>query len=175
MASFDIKIKGERDLLRVDDGFILKERWEKFLVDGVDEAVKVDNWTGYLSEFRSFRKVPELRSDGTSAEQTHKEYLVELKKIRSESPDKRAKRLSFFRLIYWGFTSKKSEEVMIKEKSIESLAEKIQEKFFAENPKRIVCDPLLFKGLIKSGKCNPAVLSIVESLFIQDRFAEKNL
>ncbi len=172
--TYDIRIKGFKDLLRVDDGQALKDRWEKFIEkQSTDQIVSAGDWTGRLSDITAFRKAPATRSDNEFAEIIDQEYLAELRKLRSTPVADRAKLLGMFRLLFWGFTKKKSEE----RPEVETAAIKIQEKFFTENPLRTICDPILFRPMFKrvTDACDPAVIRTFERVIRQDRFAVKNL
>jgi len=75
----------------------------------------------------------------------------------------KSKQMGFFRLVYWGFTYKKSEEVITKNGTpIEELAEKIQLEYFTKHPQKKLCDPRLYRPLMKSNTCDSAVMRILK-------------
>lgn len=177
MANYEMRVAGFKDTLQVDDGGMLKTKWEEYKTKKIkDELVEIKGWAGMLSDIKSFRNTQNSNSENTYSEQSENQYKKDLYAFRSMPVEKKAKRLGFFRLMYYGFTEKKSEEVLTNSgKPLEELAEAIQKKFFSENPKRMFCDPNLFKPLIKSEKCENAVMRIVENQIRQDKFATLHL
>lgn len=172
--NYDIRIKGFKDLLRVDDAEPLKSRWESFIKKtSTDQVVSAGDWTGKLSDITAFRRAPTLRSENNLSEEIDLEYRRELMRQRGLSAQGKATLLGLFRLLFWGFTKKKSED----RPEIEKTAMDIQEKFFMENPKRTMCDPILFRPMFArvANACDPSVLRILERVVRQDRFAEKNI
>ncbi len=172
--AYEINIRGLRDPIRSETNSI-REVWEKYIETKVDQVVQLGDWTGKLSEIKWLKKIEGSKSGYSGGERSDIEYRKDLTEKRAQTASVRAQNLGLFRLMYWGFTGKKSEEVLVKGESIEKFAEKIQQKFFEENPKKIVCDPRLFKPLIKSDKCDATVVSIIEGIVRQDAFAEKYL
>ena len=172
--NYDIKVRGFKDDVSTEDGEGLKQKWEAFMLKRAqDELVEVGGWTGLLSDIRSMRKVASSASEKSVGREEEMEYRNNLTEIRKMNPEKRAKRLGLFRLMYWGFTGKRSEEVIIKGRPVEELAIEAQAKFFKENPKRIFPDYDIFRHLIKSEKCNEAIIRIIDNQSRQDRFAAK--
>ncbi len=171
---YDVKIAGYPDLLRIDDpSDITKTRWEEFLKSRVDGMVSISGWTGRLSDIRAFRRV--AASLPHKPDSAFADYLEERRKILALTPAERAKRMGFFRLMYWTYTGKKSEEVKIKDRPLEEIVEKFQLKYFLENPRRVVCDPRMYKAFIKSPKANTFGLLTIEQIVRQDNFAARNL
>jgi hypothetical protein len=84
-----------------------------------------------LSDIRSFKPTESARSDNTTYRELDNQYRRELASCRALSPEARARRLGFFRLIYWGFTKKQCDGT-----DIERRAEELQRQFFERNPKR---------------------------------------
>lgn len=173
--AYDIKIKGFPNLVSVENGEQAKLDWENYINTKKNAVVNIGDWTGQLSDISSFRKVSGGRGkDNKTVESVAREYRANLVNFRKLSVEDKAKRLGFFRLLYWGFTREKSENVKLKDGSpIEEKAIAIQRKFFAENPKRMFCDVINFKQLIKSNECFPAVMSIMEEQIRQDVFSLK--
>lgn len=173
----EIRIAGYKELLRLEKSEGILKKWEAFKTgEGKDEIISVSDWTGLLSDIKSFRKVLPLNSSKITEEQERAEYLKGRDTILAEPADVRAKRLGFFRLVYFGFTGKKSEEVFTPSGiPIEKMAEDIQKKFFVENPRRIFCDPIFFKPIIKSKRCNEIIMRVIDTHMMQDKFAEAKL
>ena len=173
---YDLRVKGFRDAVRIDDAVgAIESKWLTYKRTGVDEAITTPEWIGTLSEIHGIRRVgpsePVAKPDTT-----HLEYMKDRTEKLSRSIAERAKDMGFFRTVYWIYTGKKSEDVQtLSGAPLESLVEKIQLKFFTENPKRTVCDPTLYKQVIKSVSANRFGLSTVEQVVRQDIFAAKNL
>jgi hypothetical protein len=168
--NYDLKIIGDNEMLRVEDGDDLKREWEQYKMSkrkDDDRIINLKNWTGSLSDIRSFRTAPASNSSNDS--NYDEQYRKDMIKLNALSPEDKAKRMGFFRILYYGFTGMKSEEVMVGETPIENYAEKIQRKFFEENPKRVYCDPFLFKPIIKSKGCDEAVMRLVNNCIIKDK------
>jgi len=70
-------------------------------------------------------------------------YKKERTQILSLTPEQRGQRIGLFELLWWGATGSKEIPEDIFKKTIQ-----IQTKFFEENPKRIFCDPILFKKFL---------------------------
>lgn len=175
-----IQITGKREPIETDydKAKKIKESWIAYKQNKKDAVVEIEEWNGTLSLIRSVDlNAYDQRnaSESKRSEEYHKEYLLGLTGARNETPEIRAKRFGFFRVIYRGFTGQDSRDIKIGEAPLESLVEKIQKKFFEENPKRVFCDPTLFHPLIKSKKCDGMVMRIIENQIRQDRFAEKYL
>jgi len=176
--SFELKISGYDDLLRLDDGGEeLLKRWKDFIAKKItDEGVEVKNWVGRLSDIRSFRRITGSGEKNKTNEEVHSDYLKKLHEFRGLSVEKKAESLGFFRFMYYGFTRKKSEEVKTSSGvPIEDLARKIQLSFFSKHPKRMYCDPILFRPIIKAQECHEAVTGVIESHIRQDAFSEAHL
>jgi len=174
--SYEIRIRGHREPTLVENnGEKLRLDWEEYQLNKTDKIVEVGSWVGKLSMIQDFKKTPSSNSNNNkSSEDPHKEYTTERNKILSMSTEERANRMGFFRLMYWGFTHKNSEDVnTLSGKSIEEFAKEIQLKFFTENPKRTLCNPILFKPLIKSEKIVGKLMPTVEQLIRQDIYMTK--
>ncbi len=171
---YDVKIAGYPDLLRIDDpSDITKTRWEEYLKSKVDGVVSISGWTGRLSDVRAFRRV--APSVANKPDSSMADYLEDRRKILALTPEERAKRMGFFRLMYWIYTGKNSEEVKIKNQPIEKIVERFQLKYFQVNPRRTVCDPRMYKAFIKSNKAHTFGFSTMEQIVRQDQFAARNL
>lgn len=167
--------------LEVSHEVALKIKNRKFGLNGQAKALANDEidlgrWAGTYGEIRSVEITSGLNSENNKHEEVDSQYRRDLMSFRKLSPQNKSKRLGFFRLLYWGFTGKNSEEVMLKNGvSLEAKATAIQEKFFAENSKRMFCDLLLFRPLIKSEKCQDSIMRILENQIRQDVFSGKYL
>lgn len=171
MASYDIIITGARDPLRVDRGVEpLIERWQLYRLKKIaDEPAKIAGWVGMLSSIKGFRPTDQVRAaSGDGGRATENEYRRQLDRMRNLQPAERANHLGFFRLIWWGFTGKRSDGT-----GVERQARDIQQQFFAQHPKRTFCDPQLFRPIIPGVSCHPSVVSIIERQIQQDKYAER--
>lgn len=175
MTYYEIKIKGMKDMLTAKkEANSLKVRWEQFMIGKeADAVVSVSGWTGTLSSIGYFKEMTNSSpASGDSVnkdwEMSHNEYLKMRDRMLKLTPEERAKDMNFFRIFYSGFTKRHSEEVKITDVLIEDYVMKIQKDFFEKNPKRILCDPDLFKVLIKSKECHPSVLNMTVGAVQQD-------
>lgn len=182
--AYDINIIGNSDPLRVEYGVgTLIERWKLFKLKKIsDEPVEIGEWVGALSAIKSFRPIEANRSNTNASRESDNEYRRDLAAIRALTPAEKAKRMGLFRLVYWGFTRKRSENA-----AVEAAAEKIQRMFFDQHPKRVFCDPILFMPIIRKGplpekkgeslggRIDAAVMRIITEQIQQDKFAEKLL
>lgn len=170
MATYDIKISGHNDLLAVVNGEKMKEDWEKYkMKKAPDVPVSIANWTGMLSDIKWFRSAKSSRADDESGVSSDREYREDLKKIRAMTPKQKSQRLGFFRVIHVGFIGEQpTDETLAK-------AQEIQKEFFDNNPQRTLCDPVNFKPILESSKCNDAAMRVIESHIRQDKFAVKYL
>lgn len=182
--AYDIHIIGNSEPLRIEhDIRFLIERWKLFKLKKIsDEPAEIGDWVGALSAIKSFRPIEANRSNTNASRESDNEYRRDLAAIRALSPSERAKRMGFFRLVYWGFTKQRSDGL-----SVEREAEKIQREFFEEHPKRILCDPIFFMPIIRKGplpekegeslggRIDAAVMRIITETTRQDKFAEKLL
>lgn len=164
---YDIKIKGLKDLVREEDhlkAFSIKKSWEQFKLGKANNSLtKIGTWEGALSDIGYFNEISAVKKNDHVVIDSQKEFLQARREFLSKGIEYRSNHLDFFRFIYWGFTKKKSEEVMIGDKPLEEYAKNIQRKFFHENPNRACCEPALFRPLIKASKCHMTVLSIIEN------------
>lgn len=96
------------------------------------------------------------------------DYMKYREKIYDSGHEARAHNMNFFKLIYQAFTN----EIELPNNLILRAVE-IQDDFFKENPKRIYCDPVLFKGLFEKGKSHSPMLRVIESLVQQDMYHAK--
>ena len=71
------------------------------------------------------------------------EYKKERTQILNLTPEQRGQRVGLFELLWWGATGTKEIPEDISDQVIE-----IQREFFRKNPKRIYCDPILFKKIL---------------------------
>lgn len=169
--AYELRVVGEREpqVIEKDDGLL--KRWEMYQQNEIEnEVVKLDSWIGKLSDIKSFKRVSGSRANNEVAQEVNKEYYKNRQEFLKLSVKDKAKRLGFFRVVYYGFTEKKSEDVVLNNgKKLEDLAISIQERFFKENPKRMFCDYQLFKPLIKSDKCLPSVIGIISNQINTDK------
>lgn len=181
--AYEIKIKGLKETMMAENHgavSVIKEKWERFMKNEIEDVlVTISGWTGTLASIVYFKETTSSASSSSSFDIAWREagekYMKERNSFLKLDPMQKAMKLGFFRMVYWGFTGEKSEEVMIKNEPIESLAIKIQEKFFRENPSRMICNPSLFKPLIKSIKCQVSIQNLIEAVITQDmRLAIKN-
>lgn len=92
-----------------------------------------------------------------------REYTDYRKRMLNKIPSQRAQNINIFKLVYQAFTEKLTPPEELQKQVIE-----IQTKFFEENPKRIYCDPLLFKSLFKGKKGNPHLMRLVANCIQTD-------
>lgn len=176
--TYDIKIVGHNEVMRLDNGEMIKADWEEYKKNrSNDRMIEVQGLTCQLSDIKWFRAVKGTGADtNKTIENVDAEYLKSIKQIRSWPLDVRAKQLGFFRMLYWGFTGKKSEEILCDGiPMLEMWAEKLQRKFFEANPKRVICDPVVFREIIDSKNCDAGVMSVLENVVRQDSFAATRL
>jgi hypothetical protein len=167
--TFDIKVIGHNELIRTERGESIKREWEAYLKTRKDALIEFGGWTGRLSEIRSIREAKTAPSASQRPNQADVEYRQELFRLRRMSPEARAQRLGFFKFIFYGFHRRNPTEKELK------MAQDIQEKFFTEHPKRIMCEPTLWRKILGEGSCNDRFLHIVENQMRQDKFAEAHL
>jgi len=115
-------------------------------------------------EQEQLAKNAEYKRKQENSDKISREYSLHRREINSQSPEQKAQRLEMFNLFYWGMTKEHNIPEDIKGKVI-----KIQTEFFKENPKRIYCDPILFRPLFegKEKVFNP-VLTIIERNVAED-------
>lgn len=171
--AYEIRIRGHREAIIVEkNAEKLRSDWEAYQINRIDKVVEVENWVGRLSLIQDFQRVRSAEADKQSnADIIHKEYMADRDKILGLTIEERASHMGFFRLVYWGFTGRRSEDIMVGDKPIEEFAKNIQRKFFTENPKRLHCDPTAFRPIIKSEKCNEKLMANLETIVRQDSFA----
>lgn len=172
--AYDIKIKGLKDLVREEDhikAMRLKNTWEAYKTGKANNSlVQVGTWEGAIADIGYFNEVATRVKSDYVVNDTQKEFLKTRREFLSKSLEDKINHLNFFRLLYWGFTRKNSESVLVGEKPIEEYVKNIQKKFFTCNPNRTMCDPVLFKPLIKNTKCHANVLSLIEGHVMQDKY-----
>lgn len=173
---YDLKLKGFPELHRVDDpAGVIETKYARYHQTKVDEVIETVGWTGPISDIRSYKRVGPS-GQAQQPDTSHIEYMKDRAEKLARPIAERAKDMGFFRMIYWSYTGKKSEDVMtLSGAPLESLVEKIQLKFFTEHPRRTVCDPILYKPVIKSVSANTFGLSTIEQVVRQDMFAARNL
>lgn len=177
--AYDIKIKGVRELVREEDhekAFQIKKKWNEYLTGkGNDCLVKIGSCECLLSDIALFNEVVTRVKNDNVVVDAQKEFLRGRKEFMQRGIQYRANHLDLFRLFYFGFTKKKSEEIEINGKPLEEYVKAVQMKFFTENPKRAICDPILWKPFIKASKCHKNVLSIVENHVQQDKYWSRRI
>jgi len=175
--AYEIRIRGHKEPVVVESNAEkLRSDWEEYQISKTDKIVEVGSWVGRLSLIQDFKKAASSSSNqDSSSYEIHRDYVKERNNILSLSPKERSERMGFFRMIYWGFTKKNSEDVKTNSGvPIEELAQKIQSDFFTKNPQRTMCDPVLFKPIINSTRSDKSTIYLAENMITQDRFAVKN-
>ncbi len=165
--AYEIRIKGDRNPIIIESNTIGEKIRQDFfdfkLKKKPDNVFTVSDFSGTLSCIGSIKMISRLKSENNASDAFYAEANKKRLETISLSPEERSKRLGFFHLVYWGFTKKRSEEVFLESgKCIEEFVYPIQRKFFEENPNRTICDPELYRPLIKSRKCDEAALRIIE-------------
>lgn len=165
--AYEIRIKGDKNAMIVESNSIGEKIRQDFfdfkLKKKPDNVFTVSEFSGTLSCIGSIKMISSLKSENKASDTFYAEARNTRKDYLSLPPEERANRMGFFRLFYWGFTKKKSEEVFLESgKCIEELAYSIQKKFFEENPMRSFCDPIFFHPLVKSKKCHDAAMRLIE-------------
>jgi hypothetical protein len=127
-----------------------------------------------LSDIKSFRSAP------TTPNITDDEFKKEWKEYvtaRKKTPEQKSKQIGFFKFLYYGFTNKDADEVVLKDgETITQKAVKIQRKFFEENPNRTIPNATIFKPLMKSNICAMPVFEIISrSVMVDKSRAKKNI
>jgi hypothetical protein len=108
------------------------------------------------------------RKKAKEAENEARAYYEYRTRVLAQSPYMRAQNLNLFKLVYQAFTGQIVPPADMREEAI-----KIQEAFFIKNPKRIYCDPALFRELIGGDGANRALLTLVETVIGQDMYYAK--
>ena len=164
----EVKIKGNPETVTIESLVAfksLKADWEAFKSGGPNKPVEVSGITTTLSEI-SYLKSGGVASGvyADSNAEIEKDYLKSRASVLSQPPSERSKYIGmgFFRFLYFGFTRQRSEDVRVGEVPIEEIADRLQTKFFIENPTRTCPDPGIFKKIIKAKTCMGNVLKIIE-------------
>ena len=141
-----IKLKGSKENIEAEklEAQAIKRIFENNNFSK-DYPIKTETWSGIKGNIDYVVITNEsIKQNGNLIV---KNYDNEYKKYRHQklslTTEQRGKNLSMFELLWWGATGKKEIPQNIADK-----AEITQKEFFAENPKRIYCDPILFKDLI---------------------------
>lgn len=174
--AYEIKIKSLKEPIRVENhgpATRIKESWERFMLHEIDDAmVTIAGWTGTLGSIVFFREIASSNASSARHDEdwrkTGEDFIINRNIFLKLSSEEKGKKLDFFRMIYWGFTQRKSENIMAGDVPIEEYAQDIQSEFFRKNPKRMLCDPAEFKKIIKSSECHSSVSSIIEGAILQD-------
>lgn len=137
-----------------------------------DDTINIGDWSGTRDQIMQTKvdwfkeNEPEIDHDKANelTRSLNKRYWEFRREINSLSPREKAMRLELFNLLYWGIVRKHNIPNDIKKKVMI-----IQEKFFEKNPKRIFCDPILFKNVFngQSKSFNPAI-KVIEMAVIED-------
>ena len=173
--AYEIRIKGHKEPIVVDkNSDKIKADWESYQDTKQDMVIEINGWTGRLSSIIDFQTVKTSQAEKEPS-RAHEEYLADRKKILDMPIEERAKNMGWFRLVYWPFTGKHSEDIYIKEIPLEKLIEEEQIKFFTENPNSIHCDISIFKKYIKSQKSNSFSINTIEQIIRQENFAKNYL
>lgn len=183
--SYELRIKGRNNLVVVsnDIGKKLIAKWEDYKRSKSDSVIEVNGWIGSISDIRDFTFAADnASSKSNQSEKVNAEYMADLTTARQQSPEKRAQSVGFFSFFFFAYTGEQPTQEE-KQKAIG-----IQTEFFTKNPKRIICDPLLFKELIKRNRSGftekegmrklpviPAILKNIQNIVAQDIFATRYL
>lgn len=178
--SYEIKIKGMNDLLMIESEDVarrVKSSWESFHSGGENCLIEIEGWEGRVSSIDYFKKSSSPRSDNSHAIDASAEYArAKIEFLKLAPADKARKAMGFFRLMYLGFTGKRSEEVLLgSAKPIEEAALGIMERFYRSNPGRYMPDPGIFKAIIRSQECSPSAMAIMERQVMSDRNYSRTL
>lgn len=91
--AFDIKVKGDREPLRIEDhekGLKIKNAWVSLkLGKGTDSVIEVSGWTGTLSDIRDFREVTNVSRASR--------FQVEYEELTPEQHEKARKHIAIIR------------------------------------------------------------------------------
>lgn len=173
--AYEIRIRGHKEPVVVENNSErLMRDWKNYQLTGKDFVVEVNSWVGKISSILDFQKVKVSEASKESS-RSHEEYIEDRKKILDMPVEERAKNMGWFRLVYWTFTGKNSEDILIKDIPLENLIEEEQLRFFSKNPKAIHCDVDIFKKYIKSNQANKFSIGVIESVIRQENFARSNL
>lgn len=142
MAEIKIKNKGY-----IEVGLLKAQQIEKMKKNPAlypaETFVDLETWQGELREITAVdTRVYHDHKNNHSFETVDREYYGNRKARLALSPYERAKFTGLFELLYKAANkTNPSPQTLVQ-------ARVLQEKFFADNPKRMYCDPLLFKPLI---------------------------
>ena len=158
-----IKLKGKGEIeVSAEDALKVKRIFDDGFQDD-DTFIQTEYWSGTKGAIKYVVIDPERQLDDGLAlvravDDGYRAYRTDKLLI---PPEERAKNLSLFSLLYWGFTGKMTATKELMDEAVE-----IQKQFFQENPKRICCSPILFKPIIRGNNditvFGQAALDIVE-------------
>lgn len=175
--SYEIKVTGLKEPIRAENHgatSVIKEKWEKFKKGEIEDIlVTISGWTGTLKSIIYFKEIKSSSASTSSFDIYYKDqrekWLKDRLSFRNLPLEIKSKQVDFFRMIYWGFTGRKSEEIKIGDTPIEEIVINIHKEFFTNNPKRTLCDPILYKKVIKSVTCHDTITSTIEKAIMEDR------
>jgi len=125
-----------------DQGKKLLQQWSDGELEG--EVIQIEGTAVKGKDIQRIETEFENKFRGDSPAQIlTRQYQKERKKIIALPPEERHKDMAMFTLLYWSFTSE------IPTKEILQTARKIQTQFFRDNPKRIHCEPIAWRELIR--------------------------
>lgn len=153
--NYEIRIKGKNDTLVVSgaQGQNLKRDWENYHKTKRNMVVEIGTWTGPISDIRDFTRVAANRSESGTTDRDMATWNHERAVVRALTPEKKAMRLGLFKFVYFVWTGvEPSADILAK-------AQAIQLQFFTDNPKRTVCNPVLFRPLISLNKYSTVVVA----------------
>lgn len=142
---YEIMIKGKINPIVVSfsSGQSIKQDWEKYKQGGENAVFETNDFSGTMSDIRYFCKKSPHQSQKINYQDYKEEYKKERNITLSQSPERRAKNLGLFKIIYYAFTGcNPSEDILQK-------ATEIQKDFFTKNPKRMFPNPIIFKDIVK--------------------------
>lgn len=110
----------------------------------------------------------EIKTNSVVSENADRQYWDHRKRTLNLSAVDRAKNLGLFRLFWWAMTGERSEG-----KAIEVEAWKIQKSFFEQNPKRMYCEPVLWRPLVNQEAHPPSwngnAIHLIELCVMEDK------
>ena len=159
-----IKIIGLRDLIEIDrkTASKIKKIWVDMKMGkgkSKDDMVEIGNWTGTYGRIDYIDLTDRggnVKYNDEVEQNAHTDYMNYRKRMLNKTSFQRAQNINIFKLVYQAFT----DELMPPEE-LQKQAIEIQTKFFEKNPKRIYCDPLLFKHFFKGKKATESLMRLV--------------
>lgn len=98
-----------------------------------------------------------------ASQEIERGYLEYRARELAKSPYMRAQNINMFKIVHQAFTGKTEPPEELQQQAI-----KVQEIFFETHPKRIYCDPSIYRTLFTEIKACEPLLRLVESMVGQD-------